>query len=232
MMEEPFVPFYLFFAACFVSTVSSMGRFCLGSFFLDRPLVQGFFWGLLSGDMALAISVSLIFEMLWLDLVPIGSYIPPGRAVTGLALGLISIFNLHTAQEIILPVLLVLPVSRATVWIEKIMRRWYNKKFKTLHNWLQSGQESVYRPGLLIGQSLVQSFMVYLAFFSISLFLLMIFMDRVVMRENLILYMPQVSFNHLFLGAAIGGLLALRIVKSYICFVLGLGTVIFFLLFF
>ncbi|WP_083838476.1 PTS sugar transporter subunit IIC [Solidesulfovibrio carbinoliphilus] len=67
---------------------------------LERPIVIGFFWAAVHGDLDAALKLSLFYELFWLDGIPAGTHIPPNAAAATLAgLSLMYVFQLTSPAE-------------------------------------------------------------------------------------------------------------------------------------
>ncbi|MFW6005353.1 MAG: hypothetical protein ACOCPN_02640, partial [Desulfonatronovibrionaceae bacterium] len=61
----------------FFFALLSLARFSVQTGILDRPLVAGFLIYLVTGEMFPAMYVAVFFELLWIDIIPAGTFIPP-----------------------------------------------------------------------------------------------------------------------------------------------------------
>ncbi len=92
----------------------------------------GLLWGAMTGQWELALKLAVFFELIWLDLLPVGTCIVPnGTAPMLLCLAAGESFGLQSAEEMALPMLLSLPAACMSAKLEHIQRwrqdRVYNK---------------------------------------------------------------------------------------------------------
>ncbi|WP_461209496.1 PTS sugar transporter subunit IIC [Desulfocurvus sp. DL9XJH121] len=196
-------------------TVFSLLRFSFNLGVVERPLVQGLVWGVLTGDLNFAVSVALIFELLWLDLIPAGTFIPPNAAASTLGvLALCAIFGFHGPADVIFPVLLTLPLAWFAARGEQVLRRWQDAGYNSLQEWLEEGDEG-YRPGRLVRRAAAQAAAAYFLFFTAGLSVLSALVYWLLGLG--FLHPPQDMFTwgHLWITASVGGLLALRVPGGY-----------------
>ncbi|WP_084457943.1 PTS sugar transporter subunit IIC [Desulfocurvus vexinensis] len=200
----------------FFFAVFSSLRFSLNLGILERPLVQGLLWGLLTGDVTQAVSVALVFELLWLDLIPAGTFIPPNPAAGNLAaLALMSAFGLSGASGAVFPILIGLPLSWMAAGLERVHRAHQNAAFDTLQHWLAPERQGAYNPGLLVRRALTRSALAHFLFFLAALGGAMA-LAGVLLGQGLMRPAPGLfSWGQLWLGASVGGLLSLRVPRAY-----------------
>ena len=111
-------------AALVLFTLSTVDRSAVHVGFIERPLCLGIVWGACSGDMVVPVLLGLCCELFWLDLFPIGSYLPPMPAFPLLILlPLSSQFGWATPQELALPLFLLLPLAYVPPLLEIRLRR-------------------------------------------------------------------------------------------------------------
>ena len=197
-------------------TVFSLLRFSFNIGVVERPLVQGLVWGLVVGDVTFAVSVSLVFELFWLDLIPAGTFIPPNTAASNLVvLALAAIFGFHDPSQVVFPILLSLPLAWVASRGEQFLRRRQDQGYDVLQSWLESGTEDQYRPQDLVRRAAVRSALAYF------LFMLAVTTTMTVAVAWLLglgfLRPPVAMFTwpHLWIAASLGGLLALRVPGAY-----------------
>nr|WP_291498883.1 PTS sugar transporter subunit IIC [Desulfocurvus sp.] len=201
----------------FFFAVFSSLRFSLNLGILERPLVQGLLWGMLTGDVTQAVSVALVFELLWLDLIPAGTFIPPNPAAGTLgALAIMTAFGLSGASGAVFPILIGLPLSWMAAGMERMHRARQNAAFDTLQGWLSPGRQGEYDPGALVRRALARSvlthFLFFLAALGCSMTLATLLLGRGLMQPSPGLF----SWGQIWLGASVGGLMSLRVPRAYV----------------
>lgn len=166
--------------------------------------------------MTQAVSVALVFELLWLDLIPAGTFIPPNPAAGNLAaLALMSAFGLSGASGAVFPILIGLPLSWMASGLERMHRARQNAAFDTLQAWLAPGRQGEYDPGLLVRRALAHSAVAHFLFFLAALGCAMA-LAAVLLGRGLMQPAPGLfSWGQLWLGASLGGLMSLRVPRAY-----------------
>ncbi len=204
---------YRFFFALF-----SLFRFSLNLGVLERPLAVGLLWGLLTGHYQLGLGVGLFFELFWLDQIPAGTYIPPNTVFsTLLTLGLADYFLLLQPSELLLPLALSLPMALVGARLEYLQRRWQDAGYNSLLHWMRlaDGRRNPRHPERLILTSVLQQLALNLAVFTVGILVLIEVVA--VMRPMVGAYLRSfpITWPHLWFVAALGGILALRLNRSY-----------------
>ena len=198
---------------------------------LERPLVVGFAWGVFTGEYTISFNIAIFYELFWLDLIPVGTFIPPHlTAVTFSALSLTTFFGLSNPARIMGVILACMPLawfgSKVEMWIRDQERAGYNK---LLHWVRQSGTSS--GPGMLVLRSLVRTFVVsWVAFFGAVLVLMYLF-DTLFTLYPGMLSSVDVKWAHLWGAATLGGLMALRLQRAYAVLATGVVLFVLFVLF-
>ncbi|MBU1000896.1 MAG: PTS sugar transporter subunit IIC [Proteobacteria bacterium] len=209
-------------AASCLFTLFSFLRFSLNLGIVERPLVQGLVWGLLTGNVTLAVSVALVFELFWLDLIPAGTFIPPNAAAGNLAAQcLVTVFGFSDPARIVFPILLALPLAWIASRLEQTHRHWQDHGYNVLQGWLRLDSKADYTPGLLLRRAMIQAASVYFLFFLLAVSLLVALTSWLLGHGLLHPPLDMFSWGHLWIGATLGGLLALRVPGSYALLALG-----------
>ncbi len=170
-------------------------------------------------DIFTAMYIAVFFELLWIDIIPAGTFIPPNAIFCVVAtICLMEIFGLaHTSQ--ILPLMIMtIPIAFLSSWLEGVQRTGQNKNYNVI---LQQTRKTPakYRPDLMIRTSVIQSFLIYLITGLLGIYLLLgifSFIHIYLPLENII------QWPHLILIASISALAALRIKKAYISLMVGM----------
>ncbi|WP_342448593.1 PTS sugar transporter subunit IIC [Desulfobaculum xiamenense] len=189
---------------------------------LERPLVQGLVWGLVTGDVSLALSVSAVFELFWLDLIPAGTFIPPNAAASNLAaLMLIHFFGFTTPAEAMFPILFSLPLSWFAARLEQFQRYRQNAAYDALQAQVRLGRDTAYAPARLVERSILQSGILYFVFFVASLMGLIVLTGMLLSNGFLHMQTDALGWGHLWVAASFGPLLSLRSMRAYALLVAG-----------
>lgn len=185
-------------------------------------------FGLATGQLGLCLSVALFFELLWLDLLPAGTFIPPQLVASTFAcLSLVTRLGLSDPPQVMVAILASLPLAWLGAKLEYGLRGWQNKSYNRLLNWART-LEPGDRPGVLVWRSLAITFLTYALSFLIVLVLLHAVVEFVLRVAQAQLAGLSITWTNLWLAASIGGLLALRIKRAYVFLALGAVLVIFF----
>jgi len=183
---------------------------------LERPLAMGLVWGLLIGDMTLALSVALCFELLWLDLIPAGTFVTPNAAAPTLAaLALTHFFGFRTAPEAVFAILFCLPLGWIGSRLEQMQRGWQNASYNRLLKGIRTSHRAEYAPAGLILGSMIQMAVINFVFFCASLLALISLFGLLVSHAPHPLPQGFIAWGHLWLAASLGGFLALRTVRAF-----------------
>ncbi|MGE4505613.1 MAG: PTS sugar transporter subunit IIC [Desulfovibrionaceae bacterium] len=218
--------YYALVALCF--TVFTLFRYSFSVGLLERPLVVGLFWGLVSGHWEIAMAVAIFFELAWLDLIPAGSFIPPHlTAATLAALALTSRFSLEVPGEIMVAMLASVPLAWVGSSAEDALRTFNSRTYDQAAAWANGTREAPFPSRLLLRSILITAGAAWGGFFALILALHFV-VGLVLPNVGFALARLEVTWPHLWLGASLGGLLALRLRRAYVvCAVC--ATVVFFL---
>lgn len=155
-----------------------------------------------------AVSVALFFELLWMDLIPAGTYIPPQMVgATCAALCLTSGLGLEATSQAALALFLVLPLAYMGRWVETSERR----RLDTTHERLLLAADGPdFKPGEVILHSMTRLAVLNALLFIISTAVLAELYGPIwdLMRE--IHLFKGLTWWQLWFGASMGGLLSLR----------------------
>ncbi|NCC23965.1 MAG: hypothetical protein EOM25_02005 [Deltaproteobacteria bacterium] len=184
--------------------------------FLSRPLVSALLWAAMTGDMVTPILVAVFFELFWLDLIPVGTFIPPMASYASLA-SIVTVERLGQLQVMQIAAIMAASALLAMIgaWLESRQRVRQNISFNTLLAWSRRGMTERYRPERLVLKSILQQLAMHGAFFFVSVWALITFGG---MAVALVPDMEWMNWNVLWLFASLGGLLSLRIAKAYAVF--------------
>ncbi len=195
---------------------------------LERPLVIGFLWGLVTGDVAMAIPVAVFFELFWLDAIPVGSYVPPNVSATTLScLTLIQGFGLSAPGQMLLPIFLCAPLAFVGARLEAFKRELENRGYNQLLLWARHPSASDL-PARLVHRSLLLSLALSFAFMLASLSGLWIVLGFFMRFLGPWLAGLRLDWTPLWIAAGLGGVLSLRFKRAQAVLALGALGVMFF----
>nr|WP_279614509.1 PTS sugar transporter subunit IIC [Desulfonatronovibrio hydrogenovorans] len=199
-----------------------MTRFSLNLGFLDRPLVVGFFIILLTGQIFPTMYVAAFFELLWIDLIPAGTFIPPNAIFCVAAtMVVVEIYSLSDTSQIFPIMVMTIPVAILFSILEGKQRKAQNKNYNII---LQQSRKTAarYNPQSMINSSLIQLLLIYLTVGTAAIYGLVFIYEHL---SPYLVHRDYLSWPLLLLMASISALAALRIRKAYFSLVLGLTLV-------
>ena len=225
-MEGLSLPAPLMLSAILLFCLASAFRYSISAGLLDRPLVVGLVWAAFTGEWDMTIKLALFFELFWLDLMYVGTYIPPFSAMSLLmCLLLVDSFGITDVRQLPLPLLLSLPWALTGAAVE----RWMRQRQSMLYFILVERGEAA-RQYTVPGRIFAQCILKLMALQAI------VFAGCYTITENL----GQVAVNWVYLpvfswlnwgllwtlGAAMGGFMALRTRRAYILFAVAMAAVV------
>lgn len=199
---------------------------------LERPLAVSLCIGYFApepGFLPVAVGVGVFFELLWLDLFPVGTYVPPNATSSVfLSLGLALTHGLQSPAELIPALVLGIALGVVGGKRESYMRARMDTAHNALVNWIRAtGREaSVPRSALFplsratqppetltavaLVSNLLLSFVLFAGAFLLSSLALNLLMPRLALATGT----SNLSWAHLWLPACVGALVALRIKRA------------------
>lgn len=201
------------------------GRNVFNISFIERPLFLGLIWWLVSGHFAPALPLAIFFELFWIDLIPVGSYIPPMPSFPYLLLvSLAALFGWTDAQSIAFPLLISLPLAHLPPFLEARQRDVQQAAYSALLAQVRKGDGGMaVLPGRLVSLSAVQILLSALALFILVWFALYQFFSLQIIQDIFVIRL-SVNWSVLYAIAALGSLLALRIKPAYVIFIFGMAA--------
>ncbi|MDC0335960.1 PTS sugar transporter subunit IIC, partial [Pseudodesulfovibrio sp.] len=110
---------------------------------LERPLVIGLFWGVFTGDYTTSLYIAIFFELFWLDLIPVGTFIPPHlTAATFSALALTTFFGLEHPARIMGILFASMPLAWLGTKAESMLRDRERVSYNRLLKWARNPEAS------------------------------------------------------------------------------------------
>ncbi len=184
----------------------------------------GLLWGAMTGQWELALKLAVFFELIWLDLLPVGTCIVPnGTAPMLLCLAAGESFGLQSAEEMALPMLLSLPAACMSAKLEHIQRWRQDRVYNKALSWGRGeGQhaEGVAPFGGMIARAMLEQVVMQTLFFLGALF---VFMLTISLLSAVLGHIPRVtglSWAMVWFTGALGGVLAVRVMHAYVVFIL------------
>lgn len=182
---------------------------------LDRPLTVGFVWGLFTGDWATSLGVTLFFELLWLDIFPAGTIIPPHSLAPALAsLAVMWLFGIASPALAAVIMLAALPLGRLFTFLERYHRQYENHAFDRLLLWAKRPEHTP-GPGVLTRRAIMVMLPLNFVAFTMALAGLLAIMHLVLPRLAPLLGSIPLKWPHLWVVASVGAVLSLRHRPAY-----------------
>lgn len=220
----------------FFFALLTLCRFAVNLGFFERPLFVGFLWGMLTGEWTVSLYLSIFFELLWLDLFPVGTYIPP-NAIFPLLLTLCAsrYFSVNSPELLVIPLAISLPAAMLGAQIESFQRRSRNRSYNRLIRWGRSAVDARLlrtfpernSPGVLITVSLLQIFLLHFIFFSAYMLVLIGTIRLISAHSGHLPVVYGVTWVHIWLVGIIGCVLSLRLPRSWVVFAIACFSVTF-----
>ena len=144
--------------ACAVLALLEMDTTYLGQFLFSRPACTGAIMGYICGDFFLGLQLGVFTELLVIDFVPIGGFVPPSGAIcAGLGVILSTYFNM----DIYFAFFTGLVLSLFFTLVEKFLRKYRSKILPDIEKGLI---ENTLTPFSLIMQSFLIEYMAVFIF--------------------------------------------------------------------
>ena len=111
---------FIFAAALFI--LFKLGYYCLGLMICRHPLTAGIILWVFTGEFSLLMA-AVFFELLWLDLFYVGTYVPPDNLFSYLLFApLMLVFGLSQPQDLCIIMLACLPFAAMAGKLEARVR--------------------------------------------------------------------------------------------------------------
>lgn len=208
-----------------------MGRYVTGVDIFRHPIVAGLLWWAVSGMALPTLPAAVFFELFWLDLFYVGTYVPPHSLFSLLLfLPLARIFGLEGAPECTVLLLAALPFAGVGAKIESLIRKLQGRKYLEI----TAAAEASAGMNPLLKRTIKHFLFRQFLYISLAyLFGFLVLAGAICLWKALIGPLPVLEFMNwgILCGlAAIGGLMALRIAWAYVAFgacvlVLGFFTI-------
>jgi len=200
----------------FFFALFSSFRFLINLPLLDRPLTMAFFWGLITGDWTQSLGVGIFFELLWLDIFPAGTIIPPNSlAPTLSSLCVMHLLGVTSPAMAVVILFASLPFGRLFARLERYHRQYENDAFNKLMLWTKH-PERLSGPVALTRSSLAVMLPLSGVAFALAVSALLALMHVLLPRVSPYLGDLPLTWTHLWVVGSIGALLSLRHRPAYV----------------
>ncbi len=160
-----------------------------------------------------ALSAGIFFELLWLDLFPAGTYIPPqGLLSLSACLSLLSCLPRADMRTTALVLIATLPLAYLGAWVEQGYRKRQNLSYNQLITWNRRGGGHAFTPNRLVFRALVELFAVYFLLHLLCVLALLPILRAV---QPWLMNGPQPTWPLFWIAASMGAILALRLPRVY-----------------
>lgn len=207
---------FLFSALFFIAL--RLAYQCLGILIFRHPVSAGIVLWLVTGDFNLLLA-AVFFELLWLDLFYVGTYVPPDGLFAYLLFApLMLVLGLSSPQDICLPLLACLPFAAMAGKLESRMRLYASRDYKNMNEAIASGADIENTASGIIKGSLLRLVMAGFMLYTLAAMLLYGAAAIWIWKFGAVYCVNWATWGFLFCLAAIGGLLSLRIPWARVCF--------------
>lgn len=203
-------------AALFITL--KLGYYCLGILPFRHPITAGLVIWLVTGDFNLLLA-ALFFELLWLDLFYVGTFVPPDNLLAYLLFAPLSFtLGLGAPQDACILMLACMPFAAMGGKLEARLRFTESAGYKKVNQAIDShGDIMATVTGIIrgaLGKLVVTSFMVY----SLAAMLLYGGAALWLWKTGAMYRIEWAGWGFILCLAALGGLLSLRIPWARVCF--------------
>lgn len=173
-------------------------------------------------------AVAIFFELFWLDLLPVGTFIPPHlTAATFAALSLTVWFDVSSASKILLILFSCMPLAWLGAQLEGVQRMREKRSYNLLLNWARKPDDADL-PGRLIAKSTASYFSISFIVFYVLMLFYVHTLEYVMPLVSPLLSDLKITWAHLLIAATLGGVMALRLRRAYAVLFVCAGLVLFF----
>ena len=177
---------------------------------------MGFFWGLFTGDWATSLGICLFFELLWLDIFPAGTIIPPHSLAPALAcLCLAHRLDASNPALAAVVILATLPLGRLFAQLERYHRQAQDDSFERLLKWAKEPTGHA-GPMALTVRSMLCMVPLNAALFAVVLCVLLVVLGIALPVLTPALMKIDLAWPHLWVVGSIGAVLSLRHRPAYL----------------
>lgn len=187
--------------------------FCIG--LLDRPLFLALVFGYATGAWDVVLPAGIVLELLWLDVVPLGSVVPPLNFLSfWLFVPLCLHYRWTTPEALMLPLFLALLCAYLGSWLECRLRLWHNAGLEPVQRWL-AGADVKQSPRRLTYAAIGQRFVMHMLVYS-GLAVLYMHSVALLYAQNWLPVAAGLTWPVVYTVAAVGAVLSLRTQRAYI----------------
>lgn len=200
----------------FFFALFSLCRFSVSLGLIERPLVVGLCWGLAFGNLTTCLYIAIFYELLWLDFIPVGTFIPPhmtAAVFTGLALA--TYFGLDAPPLVFTALVCGLPMAWLGARVDRSLRDRLSLSYSGVLHWLRRPADDDV-PGRLILRTLFGKLLVSWLFFVLGAGTLAVLLRFALNQYSGLLAGLELTWPHFLIAASIGGLLSLRLRSLYL----------------
>jgi len=159
---------------------------------------------------------AIFYELLWLDFIPVGTFIPPHMtAATFAGLALSSHFGLNSPPLVFLALVAGLPMAWFGARLDRVLRDRLNRSYGLVLQWLRKPHNED-MPSRLLAGVLVSKLMVSWIFFLVGMGVLVFALRFILDQYGGQLAGLQLTWSHFLIAASLGGLLSLRLRSLYL----------------
>jgi PTS system mannose-specific IIC component len=200
----------------FFFALFSLFRISVSLGLVERPLVIGLLWGLCSGNLETSLYSAIFYELLWLDFIPVGTFIPPHMtAATFAGLAISSYFGLTSPPFVFLALVAGLPMAWLGARMDRVLRDRLNRSYGLMLQWLRKPHDVDMPSRMLLGV-LASKLLMSWVFFMAGTGVLAVCVRFVLNHYSGQLAGLKLSWSHFLIAASLGGLLALRLRSMYL----------------
>lgn len=193
---------------------------------LERPIVIGFFWAAVHGDLDATLKLSLFYELFWLDGIPAGTHIPPNAAAATLAgLSLMHVFQLTSPAEALFVAATTAILGRLFATLEGAQRVVENIVFSR-YAAARERAKTPFSPGRLIRRAFVDMAVLNGVTFSVALAGLIALYYVFLPAVWPYLASSGATWSQLWILGSLGGVLSLRYRPAYVALAFGMTLTI------
>lgn len=207
---------FLFSALFFI--LLRLAYYNMGLLIFRHPLSAGIVLWLATGNFNLLLA-AVFFELLWLDLFYVGTYVPPSGLMAYLLFApLMLVLGLDSPPAICLPMLACLPFAAMSGKLESRLRLFESRNYRKMNDIIDAGGNIEKTASSIIIRSMLRLVMIGILLYSLAAMLLYGASILWIWNFGSIYSVSWATWGLLFSLAAIGGLLSLRIPWARVCF--------------
>lgn len=167
-----------------------------------------------TGAWAQLVPLGIILELFWLDVVPLGSIVPPLNVFSfWLMVPLCLHFSWIQPAPMLFPLMLAVLCAYGGAWLERWLRVYRNTSLGQVHRWTAQTAQGC-PPAQAVYQSVRQRFFLQLFFFFLCYITILEFTASLQARD-LLLHLDALTWPIMYAVSALGALLALRTRRAY-----------------